>query len=151
MSLSYQEKSAAASLVAVLLVFWYYFAAVRDLIRDDQLHAASALGLMIGAVVVLVIIEIVFQILVAAISHSTATDERDKLISAKAARNSGFLLGAGTITLILAILASEIRGGLGDSGVTLTPILIAQWLLFLLVMAQIFEYLSQIFYYRRGI
>lgn len=151
MSLSYQEKSALASLVAVLLVFWYYFAAVRQLMQSDELHAVSALGLMIGAVVVLVIIEIVFQILVAVISRSTATDERDKLISAKAARNSGILLGAGTITLILAILASEIRGGLGDAQIMLTPILIAQWLLLLMVMAQVFEYLSQIFYYRRGI
>jgi hypothetical protein len=151
MSLSYQEKSALASLVAVLVVYWYYFGEVRELMRNDQLDAASALGLMIGAVVVLVIIEVVFQILISAISRSTATDERDKLIFAKAARNSGILLGAGTITLILAILASEIRGGLGDPETQLTPILIAQWLILLMVMAQIFEYLSQIFYYRRGV
>ena len=133
------------------MVFWYYFNAVRNLMLSDELHAVSALGLMIGAVVALVIIEIVFQILVAAISRSTTTDERDNLISAKAARNSGVLLGAGTITLILAILASEIRGGLGEAQIMLTPILIAQWLLLLMVMAQVFEYLSQIFYYRRGI
>lgn len=151
MSLSYQEKSALASLVAVLVVYWYYFGEVRELIRNDQLDAASALGLMIGAVVVLVIIEVVFQILIAAISRSTATDERDKLISAKAARNSGILLGAGAVSLVLAILGSELRGGLGDAVVTLTPILIAQLLILLMVMAQVFEYLSQIFYYRRGV
>ena len=129
MSFSYQEKSALASLVAVLVVFSYYFSAVLELIRSKQLHAASALGLMIGAVIALVVIEIVFQILVAVISRSTATDERDKLISAKSARNSGILLGAGTLSLFFAILGSEIRGGLGDSHIVLTPILIAQFLI----------------------
>ena len=151
MSLSYQEKSALASLVAVVLVFWYYFSEVSELMRADELNVLSTMGLMLGALVMLVIIEIVFQILVAVISRTTATDERDKLISAKAARNSGILLGAGTITLIVAILVSEVRGGIGDSATPLTPILIAQGLLLLVVIAQIFEYLSQIFYYRRGV
>jgi len=151
MSLTYQEKSAIASLAAVLLVFWFYFSGVLVLIRNDQLHAASASGLMIGAVVVLVIIEIVFQIAVAVFSGGTATDERDKLIAAKAGRNSGILLGVGALTTIMAILASEIRGGLGDSEIALTPILIAQIIMLLMVLAQVFEYLSQLYYYRRGV
>lgn len=150
MSLSYQEKSAIASLAAVLLVFWYYFSAVLALIRADQLHAASAIGLMIGAVVMLVIIEIVFQIAVAILSGGTDTDERDKLIAAKAGRNSGFLLGFGALTTIMAILVSEVRGGLGDNEFVLTPIIIAQIILCLIVIAQVFEYLSQLYYYRRG-
>ena len=112
MSMSYQEKSALASTFAVLLVFWYYFSAVLELMRNDQLDAGSALGLMIGAVVGLVVIEVVFQIAIAILSRGTDTDERDKLIAAKAGRNSGWLLGAGAITTMMAILASEIRGGI---------------------------------------
>jgi len=150
MNLSYQEKSALASLVAVLLVFWYYFSAVLALIRSDQLHAASSVGLMIGAVVMLVIIEIIFQIAVAIFSGGTDTDERDKLIAAKAGRNSGILLGVGAITTIMAILASEVRGGLGDNEFVLTPIIIAQIIMLIMVIAQVFEYLSQLYYYRRG-
>lgn len=151
MDLSYQERSALASLIAVLVVFGIYFPNVMKLMRDDQLHAISSLGLMIGAVVALVVIEVVFQIFVAILSRGTNADERDRLIAAKAARNSGIAFGAGIITLIMAILASEIRGGLGDSLFLLTPIAIAQILLLLMVLAQIFEYLSQLYYYRRGI
>lgn len=151
MSLSYQEKSSLASLIAVLVVFGVYFSNVMKLMRVDQMYAFSSLALMVVAVIALVVIEVVFQIAVAIGSRGTDTDERDRLIAARAGRNSGIALGAGIITLIMAILASELRGVQGDSFILLSPIVIAQILLMLMVLAQVFEYLSQLYYYRRGL
>lgn len=151
MDLSYQERSALASLAAVLIVFGVYFSTVFGLLSEDQLNAIPALAVMIVAVIALVIIEIVFQIAVTIPAGAPDADERDKLISAKAARNSGVALGAGVLTTIIAILVSEIRGGIGDAMFRLTPVVIAQILVLLIVVAQIFEYLSQLYFYRRGV
>ena len=150
MDLSYQERSVLGSLAATLAVFGIYFVKVAGLASEGQLEVGRVLWLMIGAVIVLIIIEIVYHILISARSGQPPLDERDKLVAARAGRNSGLVLGAGAVVTIVAILVSELSGGATHSPMGLSPIMIAQVILLLLVIAQAVQFLSQLYYYRRG-
>ena len=66
------------------------------------------------------------------------TDERDRLIALKGVRNGAYLLGTGVITSIGCALAT-------DGNVIFVHVLFA-----FLVMAQLLEYGSQLYFYRRG-
>lgn len=151
MNKSWRERSALVSLAAVSLVFGIYFAKVFGLIRQGLLEAGAVLFLMIGAVVVLVVIEVVFHILISIPAGQPPRDERDKLITAKAGRNSGVVLGVGVVLTMAAILNSELLSGANQTAGELTPMVISQILVLLLVIAQAVEYLGQLYYYRRGI
>lgn len=151
MNMSWRERSALVSLAAVSVVFGIYFASVFGLVRQGQLEAGAVIFLMIGAVVVLVVIEIVFHILISIPAGQPPRDERDKLIAAKAGRNSGLVLGVGVVLTMTAILISELQGTTSHSAVLMTPLVISQILVLLLVIAQAVEYLGQLYYYRRGI
>src|ERR1017187_75588 len=104
MDMSYQEKSILGSLLAVGVVFGYYFATVlRDLGRPEFDGASLPIGRLVLAVVAIVVIEIVYHIVLALESKPEPKDERDTLIASKAYRNAYFLLSAG----IFVVMRSE--------------------------------------------
>ena len=92
----FREKSAWISLFATTGVWGVYFWMLWPDLRDGSLHP-SAVGMFIGGVVVLTIIQIVLAITLALTSGKAAEapmDERERLIDLKGARAGFYALNA---------------------------------------------------------
>ena len=146
--MSYQEKSILGSLTAMLVVYGYYFAGI---LRGD--HGAEfgcgTLGRLIWAVIVLVVIEIVYHIVLALETGAEPKDERDILIESKAYRNAYFFLASGVFLSIAAVILGNLSRE--SPTLTITPFATVNLVLFFMVIAEIVKYLTQLFYYRRGL
>ena len=150
MDLSYRERSILGSLAATVVVFGLYFAKLLRVSRGGPLEAGDVLWMMIAAVIALIAIEIVFHILISVGAGEPPPDERDKLIAARAGRNAGVALAVAANVLIVTILLNEVLRGVTGAAMGLTPVVIAQVVLLALIVAQVFQYASQLYYYRRG-
>ena len=139
MNLSYREQSIWGSLAITLIVYGYYFATVFSGAQPSQIDR-TALARLIGAVFVIVVIEIAYHILIALKSKVEPKDERDILIETKAYRNSYLLLVADLFMLMGTVVVFG-----------LTPLLTVNLMLLSVVISEIVKYLTQLFLYRRGI
>lgn len=134
MNLSYREKSIWGSLIAILVVFGYYFATLAAPANGSQFDAANV-GRLVLAVIAIVVIEIVYHILISVRSKPEPKDERDIRIEGKSYRNAYFLLASGAFL----------------SPFAATPFAIANMILLSMAIAEIGGFLTQLFYYRRGL
>ena len=140
MDMSYQEKSVLGSLLAVGVVFGYYFASVlRDLGRPAFDGASLPIGGLVLAVIAIVVIEIVYHIVLALESKPVPKDERDTLIASKAYRNAYFVLSAGIFVVMCAVMLA------------FKPFVTVNLVLFVWVLAELAQFATQLFYYRRGL
>ncbi len=140
MDLSYQEKSILGSLLAVAVVFGYYFASVlRDIGRPEFDGNSLPIGRLVLAVVAIVVIEIVYHIVLALESKPEPKDERDTLIASKAYRNAYFVLSTGIFMVMCAVMLA------------FKPFLTVNLVLFVWVLAELAQFATQLFYYRRGL
>ena len=142
MDMSFQEKSAWGSLIAIgLVAFWFFPTAFE--VAGDSNNPYDLFFLGIGCIVGLIIIEVVYQSVVA-VSGSAESDERDALINLWAERNSGWVLAIGLFWLvghIFAVSAVDVPEPMG-------AMLIAVWILFTLTVAEFAKLASQVWYYR---
>ena len=148
---SFQEKSALITLLAILFVYGGYFAELVS--GGGAATLAGMLAAMIAAVVLLVIIEVASHIVIAIFDAEGAeegTDERDLLVSGRAARISQVILGVGVLVVLGRIL---VRGSMdevaGMAEVTLFEV--ANLLLFFFVLSELVNYGARLFFYRRGV
>ena len=94
MEWSLEEKSAWGSLLAVSLSAWLFFpVALSHIAAGAPLVELTGRATLI--VVVILIVEVVYHSLVAAVSKDTGKDERDALIGMKADKWAGYVLGFG--------------------------------------------------------
>ena len=103
---------------------------------------ATVSGLFMGAVITVIILEIVLHIVTAAFNHKDADqprDERDRLFTMKAGNISGWVLGIA----VLMIAAHTFIQDLDSTWV-------ANLLLFAVFVSQVTSYTLQLVYYRRG-
>lgn len=129
--MSFREKTAWASLLATAGVWGVYFWMLWPDLQDRSLQAGSV-GLFIGGVVVLTIIQIIVAIALALASGKAADapmDEREQLIDLKGSR-AGFyalngacfcasalwLLGASPLVMANGVLAAMVVGEVVRSG-----------------------------------
>ena len=150
MDLSFQEKSVWASLIGLIAVFGFHF---NNSFGNLELTAQQMLVRLIWVIASLVIIEIISHIIIAVTSIKDAQagatpDERDTLISIKAGRNAYYLLTICVLGLIIHWVVYEL---IETSDVVITSTYHANMLLLALVIAEIMNYGSRIYYYRRGI
>jgi hypothetical protein len=142
MNVSFKEKSVWISLVIHLLVFIAYFSQIYHGLINGTLDKAGIFGLFIAAVIYVIVLEIISHIVIAVLNRKDAnqpSDERDRLFSIKAGNISGWVLGAGVLTIAAQIFIVEIN-----------PLWVANLLLFAVFVSQIASYAMQLFYYRRG-
>jgi hypothetical protein len=150
MDLSYQEKSILGSLVAVVVVYGYYFASVlRGATRPE--FGAGSLGRLMLAVIAIVVIEIVYHIALALESNPEPKDERDILIECKAYRNAYFLLATGASLVMGYVIVAGLARDAAPTRIIVAPFLTVNLVLFCLVVAELVKFLTQLFYYRRGL
>ena len=149
--LSFREKSALVSLLAVLFIYGGYFA---DLLSGNAERTLSAmLYTSIGVVIALVVIEVVFHSLLGTHDAEDAdapADERDLEVRRYASAFSYKVLTTGVIIVLCRWL---FRGAMDESaGVAeLNLFEIANLLLFALVASESCFYGAQVWFYRRGV
>ena len=143
--MSFRETSAWISLVSILAVFGFYFTEVGLALRAGPVAPEAFLNEYIGAVVLLVIVQIALSIMSAialrasGAAMQSARDERERLIELKANRfallivQMGAVLGAGAIAL-------------GTPGY-----ITANGLVLALALGELARFGGQVVYYRIGV
>ena len=80
-TLSYREKTLYASLVAEILIYGPYF----------FLHQQNSVNKVAGMIIAIIVLQVVLQLLIAAVTRNRTTDERDRLIELRGYR-AGYLM-----------------------------------------------------------
>jgi len=150
MDMSYQEKSILGSLLAVVVVYGYYFASVLRDFGHPEFDGGS-LGRLVFAVIAIVVIEIVYHIVLALESKPEPKDERDILIDCKAYRNAYFLFATGAFLVIGWVIMAGLVRDAAPTRIIITPFLMVNLVLLAMVVAELMKFLTQLFYYRRGL
>ena len=151
MDLSFQEKSIVTSLAITVFLFGAYFINVFELVMTNDSTGVSALPAhLIGIVLSVVAVQIVFHIVIAIFSKEAGTDERDRLIAAKATQIAYYILAAGCVIAVGHIFFSTLH--VAAEGIsTQTTILAANVIVFFFILAEVVGFALQFYYYRRGI
>ena len=140
MSLSYREKSLYASLVAELVVYGPYF----------FLHRQNSVNKVAGMIVSIIVLQIILQSIIAAVTRNRTTDERDRLIELRGYR-AGYLMLVSLMVLGLGLLwVHAIQGGFPIQ----KPWVALHFLnvfFCMVVIADITKTAAQIVSYRRGL
>jgi hypothetical protein len=136
--MGYKGKSAAAAAAAIAVVYGAYFWWARN-----AATTADVLAHMIGAIVAVAVIATVLEIVVAVIDRRAAssgsrTDERDRLIATRGARNGYYVLLS--MIWVAPLLA------LSGAPSTLT----ANAILGMIVLAEMVHFGSRVVYDARG-
>jgi hypothetical protein len=149
MEMSYQEKSITGSLIAMLLVYGYYFAAVLRNLGKPEI-VGSTLGRLILAVIAIIVIEAIYHI-VLSVAARPEKDERDIMIELKAYRNAYFAYGTGAFVVIACVIAGGLMRDSAATRIIVSPFLVVNLVLLFMVLAEIVKFVSQLLYYSRGL
>lgn len=142
--MSFRETSAWISVISILAVFGFYFAVVAQAIETEP-EPSAFLGEYIGAVVLLVVVQVTLGIIAAIATRASvaeleaARDEREKLMELKANRFDYAILLAGAVLVAGAI-------GLGAPRYWT-----ANALVFSVALGEFTRFGAQIVYYRLGV
>jgi hypothetical protein len=99
-SLSYRERSLYASLVAEIVVYGSYF----------FLHRQNSVNKVIGMIAAILVLQVVLQSVIAAVTRNRVTDERDRLIELRGYR-AGYLTIASLMVFGLGLLWLHVAFG----------------------------------------
>jgi hypothetical protein len=139
MSASFEERSVWIQLVSLLLVLGGYFA-VASRMLSAGVHALPAYAAVFTvSVVLMVIVLVVGHIAVAIASRPDGADERDRQIAWRAEAYSGWVVGAGVL------------GGISAMVVSVPNVWVAHLLLLSLFLSEVLKLVLQLVYYRRGL
>jgi Na+-driven multidrug efflux pump len=138
MGASFEERSVWIQLFSMVLILGGYFLAAWQMLSHGVTVLVPYVPVFAVAVTLMVIVMAVGHAAVAIASRPEGRDERDRLIEWRAESNSGWLVGAGVILGILAMIAS-------------VPNVWTAHLLFLsLFLSEVLKCVLQLVYYRRG-
>jgi EamA domain-containing membrane protein RarD len=138
--LSYREKSLYASLVAELLIYGPYF----------FLHNQNSVNKVAGMIIAIIVLQVVLQLIIAAVTRNRVTDERDRLIELRGYR-AGYLTIASLMVVGLGLLwfhatAGHLRMDNPKVGLHFLSVFFG-----MLVIADITKTVTQILAYRKAL
>jgi hypothetical protein len=148
--MSYREKCITGSLAAMTIVYGNYFAGSIARWRTSASEDGEV-GRLLGTLTLLAVIEVVYQIAMAVIDRPVPMDERDRVISAKATRNAYGVLAVSIVMLMGYVIFAEVTPGLAWPAVPLTPFLLVQAMLAALVLAEMVNDVTLLYFYRAGL
>ncbi len=90
---SYRERSLVASLLVEIVVYGPYF----------FFHQENSLNKVVGMIVSIIVLQIILQSVIAALTRNRITDERDRIIELRGYR-AGYLVLASLMVLGLGML-----------------------------------------------
>ena len=140
-SLSYREKTLYASLAAELVVYGPYF----------FLHQQNSVNKVAGMIVAIIVLQIILQSVIAALTRNRVTDERDRLIELRGYR-AGYIALASLMVIGLGMLWFHFNTGLhshlgnGPMGLHFLSVFFG-----MLVLADITKTATQIVVYRKAL
>jgi len=140
--LSFREKSILGSLIATVCVSIGYFTLAVPLLLQENPSYLDFVGPVIGAVVLLIVVQIVYAILIAISSREEPRDERDRLIDLRAARLGYVTLSYGVAALIVGLAVAPLVGRWAS------PLVVLHALMLLSTVAEVVKFAAQFVYYR---
>ena len=146
MDMSYKEKSLLASLGATLLVFGWYFYQVFSNPMFNIGHEFTFNDIF-KPIILFVVLEIIIQSFLAG---KNKEDERDALIELTSYRNSYWVLSVGVWFLLIQLLYVG-SGGWYDILENSSTAFISHLLLLFVVLAEVTNFITQLYHYRKGI
>jgi hypothetical protein len=155
MNMSFREKSIWISLISTVLIFGDYFLNVISLGGLPAEDAkAAALELSLRALILIIIVEVLFQGMLAINNRKEAglgADERDKLFEFKGNKFGYTVLVIGVFITLGRIITLELNPEFGgQSSVLEIPLLTAHILLFSFIFSEVVRFSAQLYYYRSG-
>ncbi len=139
-SLSYREKTLYASLVAELIVYGPYFV----------LHQQNTINKVAGMIVGIIVLQIILQSVIAALTRNRITDERDRLIELRGYR-AGYLALASLMVLGLSMLWFHATFGHLHLDSRMVGLHFLSVFFGMLVVADITKTIAQIIAYRKAL
>ncbi len=147
-NLSYQEKTIWSSLLVLVGASTYFFLMVFDgYLSGAALTIAQIAPPLLSMVLLIVAAEVALHTTLALCGKEEPKDERDMLVAAKAARNAYYVLITGLAVLGGHAAAAEVFafGHMPSVEVAVLAVVFA------VTIAEIGHYVSQLYYYRRGV
>ena len=146
MDFSYKEKGLIASLGVTLLIFgWYLYGAFSNLSLNPE---PPGFGEIITLIVWVAVLEIIIQGILASKNKSLLEDERDKLIEKISYRYGYWFLSAGIWFLMVQIL---LDARFDHLPVLTTPNGMFHLLLLFFVLAEVTNFVAQLYHHRKGV
>lgn len=141
-SLSYQERSLYGSLAAELIVYVPYFVL--------HFHQQGSVNRIAGVIFSIIVLQIILQSIIAALTRHRVTDERDKLIQLRGYR-AGYLTLASLMVVGLGLLWMHTQANAGHFPVRSEFLAMHFLNVFfgMLVISDIVKTVAQIIAYRR--
>jgi uncharacterized membrane protein len=156
MNMSFKEKSTWVSLLATLLIFGNYtisvFSMDSSILNPDEMIEV-AMDNLSSAIFFIIVVEIIFQALIAAGSHNKIElegDERDNLITLTSNNSGYWVLSIGVIITIGQLILPHVFGiEFLPQERTIIPMSAMHLLLFCFILAEIVRFSHQIYLYRK--
>ena len=147
---SNRELNIWGELILNIVVCFYFFNGVFQLMPGSDEYAADLAGIIIGVVVIAVVYSIVAFGLINIITKAEAKDEMDRIIDIRSDK-MGYIAMSVFVTLIMCfIILTESRVSIASIGISeMTRIFIAQLLLMTLVASSTVKSLSRLYNYRK--
>jgi uncharacterized membrane protein len=154
--MSFKEKSTWVSLLATLLIFGNYAISVFSMdsnVLNSEEMVEVAMDNLSSAIFFLIIVEIIFQSLIAAGSRNKIElegDERDSLITLTSNNSGYWVLSIGVIITIGQLILPHVFGiEFSPEKRTSIPMFAMHLLLFSFILAEIVRFSHQIYLYRK--
>ena len=151
MDYSFKQKSVTASLVVTVLIFgWYFYHVFSNLTLtlNEQLNASD----LIMVIILITVLQVIIQSFIAIRNRNEREDERDKLIEIVSRRNGYWTLCIGVWFLLvhLVIEGSGTWFNFYHNLIFTSPTYLAHLLLLFFVLAEVTNFVTQVYHYRRG-
>jgi hypothetical protein len=156
MNMTFKEKSAWISLLSTVCIFGYYFYNIFMLLDETaEVAKYAALGLLIYAVILSIIVEVFFQTVLAITHRKDALiegDERDRSYEYRANSLAYSVLAFLVVITLVRIITLEYNPTwVSDTSEYQFPMLTAHFLMFSFILSEIVRFSGLIYYYRRGL
>ena len=141
MNLNYHEKSIWASLVSTVIIFGVYFTMAFKVMNDPNIPDITLIFFFIGAVITIVIVQIILQTILAIMNRKVAEgghDERDKAIEMRSTQYSYYILIFGIWASVAAML------------INFSTLLLINLIMLTFIVAEVVSYITTLIHYRRG-
>jgi len=157
MNMTFKEKSTWLSLFVTLLIFGNYAISVFTMdpaMLNPEEMIDLAMDNLSSAVLYLIIIEIIFQSLIAAASRNKTElegDERDRTISLTSNNSGYWVLSIGVVITIGQLILPHMFGfgAFVEERTSIIPLFEMHMLLFSLILSEIVRFAHQIYLYRK--
>ena len=146
MDLGYKEKSVIGTLLISLVVNIYYFSKAWELYQSGAPSVSDLLPLMGVVVVLLIVLEIIYEAVISTRKGGDLIDERDKAIEGRGNKFSAYVLAVGIYFCLGHVVLNDVMGRNDGTTIFIT----ANALILTLVIAEFAKGISQISAYRRG-